>query len=823
MEDYKDIYDPDFVQWFNDRFSNFALTPPDPSIEPCLGVDGKVRPRGEWDRGPVFSATKSSSFQFMKHQLLIRDFLTSNSPYRGLLLYHGLGSGKTLTSQAVSENMKNARQVVVMTPASLRENFISELKKGGQYANEVAEAMGHVSSKQSQDKNIRSEILRKYFFISYDASNAPQQVRALPDVLDDKLLIIDEVHNLISMINSKSKKGLFMFETIMNATNLKIIMLSGTPVINDPYEIGIISNMLIGYLDSKGKRHVRPRIAEDKNKHLAFPDNINFYYHFVDDTDPDKPILKNPIKLKRHLTGQISYYAGLQPRDKILPRQTHHLVPIEMSRRQFEMYEKVRVLERQAEAKMRRRLRNSARSRTFGKTMVNLTSLFSTNVRDVVLSNFRSTSRQFSNFAFPPEIPRYVAQLGDVNAKEDDFHIGKHDVEMVNDTGIDAPEDIERSDAEINRIHAESLRMLDEDFDTLLIKELPIHSAKMHAMIQHIMKSPGSVYVYSQFRRLEGVGVFSKVLKAHGFIEYGWGDVNIKPTPMNPLPHTRDAINGRLWGSLTKAEQNSPNVFEIFHPLTYLVWPRSTTNVARRNHLLNVYNCEENKRGDLIRVFLSTKAGAEGINLMNVRQVHIMEPYWNEMRVKQAVGRAIRQCSHATLPPKDRHVDVFHYISTVDTHTTEDKTYEGKPESTDQFVQAIADRKQFIINEVERMMKEVAVDCRLNRAHNRFDDPDIRCFIPNPSMYKAFSIDLTQDPDDAEILGERKAASSVPITIRGQAYLITAIDQKILQAHLKNPNDEPDKKVIDVYDKNGFEIVYKIQLNRGVPAKIIKV
>ena len=55
------------------------------------------------------------------------------TPYRGLLLFHGLGSGKSCSSIAIAEGMKTKRQVIVMTPKSLRENYIEELKKCGDY------------------------------------------------------------------------------------------------------------------------------------------------------------------------------------------------------------------------------------------------------------------------------------------------------------------------------------------------------------------------------------------------------------------------------------------------------------------------------------------------------------------------------------------------------------------------------------------------------------------------------------------------------------------------------------------------------------------
>ena len=61
----------------------------------------------------------------------MRDYINIYSPYRGLLLYHGLGSGKTCSSIAIAEGLKSDKQIIVMTPASLRRNYIDELKNCG--------------------------------------------------------------------------------------------------------------------------------------------------------------------------------------------------------------------------------------------------------------------------------------------------------------------------------------------------------------------------------------------------------------------------------------------------------------------------------------------------------------------------------------------------------------------------------------------------------------------------------------------------------------------------------------------------------------------
>ena len=47
-----------------------------------------------------------------------RDYLNLHSPYRGLLLYHGLGSGKSCSSIAIAEGMKHGKKIIVLLPAS---------------------------------------------------------------------------------------------------------------------------------------------------------------------------------------------------------------------------------------------------------------------------------------------------------------------------------------------------------------------------------------------------------------------------------------------------------------------------------------------------------------------------------------------------------------------------------------------------------------------------------------------------------------------------------------------------------------------------------
>jgi hypothetical protein len=67
----------------------------------------------------------------LTHQKIIRDYMNLYTPYRGLLLYHGLGAGKTCGSIGIAEAMKSSKKIIVMTPASLRRNYLEEIKKCG--------------------------------------------------------------------------------------------------------------------------------------------------------------------------------------------------------------------------------------------------------------------------------------------------------------------------------------------------------------------------------------------------------------------------------------------------------------------------------------------------------------------------------------------------------------------------------------------------------------------------------------------------------------------------------------------------------------------
>jgi DNA replication protein DnaC len=74
-------------------------------------------------------------FTFQPQQLLLSELLYSNyAPWniddaiRGILLFHQIGAGKTCTSIAIAEKLKKKKKIIVILPAALIGNYITELK-----------------------------------------------------------------------------------------------------------------------------------------------------------------------------------------------------------------------------------------------------------------------------------------------------------------------------------------------------------------------------------------------------------------------------------------------------------------------------------------------------------------------------------------------------------------------------------------------------------------------------------------------------------------------------------------------------------------------
>ena len=619
------------LQNLEKKYNNYKVTKEDLKANPC-------------------KKKQTSERTLMKHQAFITEFMKNETNHRGLLLFHEMGSGKTLASLSVSESLN--RKVIVLLPAALKSNWIKELGKlNPSYKLPSNLKQLSESEQRKKKKEINNNISKKYDFISHNAYNTAEQLKRLvnknnskkndenennldnemvfkklkKNSLDDKLLIIDEVHNLLSNVMSEnSKNGTAIFDMIMNARNLKILALSATPAVNDPYELALLFNMLRG------------KMIINNQKFNAFPDQYHtFKEYFINDI---QNVIKNKLIFQERINGLVSFVKGAREDDiEIFPKQNSIVEKIPMSEYQYKYYGIARYeeFEKEKKGKQFKNLRTSAPK--YKKP-------FSDDTID-----FKTNSRTVSNFVFPEDIEKPKSK-------------------KLNETIV-----------EYNKRVTERLDELTENH---LVKKLHIYSPKIKKIMENISKlKKGLILIYSNFVTVEGLGILMRVLKFNGYTNYL--DKNNKG---------RDYF---------KFAEYSGNIDD-----------------KSRDTIIKKYTSKNNQYGKDIRLLLITSAGAEGLDLRNIRQVHIMEPYWHNVRTRQAIGRAVRLCSHVDLPVNERNVSVYIYVATTPEKKVTKVKYREK-ETTDEFLYKRSIKKEKLLGTFLRAMKEVAIDCKLNFERNK--------------------------------------------------------------------------------------------------------
>lgn len=203
------------------------------------------------------------------------------------------------------------------------------------------------------------------------------------------------------------------------------------------------------------------------------------------------------------------------------------------------------------------------------------------------------------------------------------------------------------------------------------------YSKKFSKILSKINRAQGPTFVYSNFKDIGGIRSYIQYLEYNGYKDY------------------------RKHGPGKKR---------------YAIWSGDEPHHVKEE-IKYVFNKKENADGKMIKIMLGSPSIKEGVSLLRVSQVHIMEPYWNMARMLQIIGRAIRFCSHKDMPRDRREVEVYLYLS----------TYPGE-KTTDEYIWAMAQRKQLIIDKFEKLLKESAIDCNLFYHRNVYKKEDpLKC------------------------------------------------------------------------------------------------
>jgi len=923
------------------------------------------------------SGSGSGAFSLLTHQKIVRDYLNLYTPYRGLLLYHGLGSGKTASSIAIAEGMKTTKKILVMTPASLRDNYMEELKKAGDFLykrnqywewvsveknpeyldtlssilhlsveyikkkkgawlvnvskpSNYTEIAEDYAKKKSLEDQIDEMIHVKYSFINYNGLRTPKLKELTHNftrnIFDDKVIIIDEAHNFISRIVNKlgkekdvplDKHGnkehlpramfLKLYEMLLSARNARVVLLTGTPIVNYPNEIAILFNILRGYIktweipiqvesgagsETKSKldveffrdlfsreklldyldyssvkktlyvtrnpfgfhnKYTRPNkyvgVSDERNasskvtatedvtvenaiifkdsmsdedfekrillvlqragvevkknniyikNYTALPDKLDkFLARFIDSKTNE---LQNVELFKRRIIGLTSYFRSAQ--EELLPRYEktdmyHHVVKVPMSDFQFRIYENERKEERKMEKTAKSKKKGSGDGGV-GGDMNELYNQGGANAKSV--STYRIFSRFICNFVVPVPGGRPKPKMFSKTSEEDDNKVGEIVAKEAEDAvdadmgvvegeeGVIEGDDILNAvgDNDYKRRLGDSLKELRTRASEFLTPEaLKSYSPKYLAILENIIKPEhlGLHLVYSQFRSYEGIEVFSMVLEQNGFARF-----KIKRNSANGwvLDVDEDDWGKPMYALYTGTEDKMER--EIIRKIYNGAWNEIPQNIA--SELREISN--NNNMGEIIKVFMITSSGSEGINLTNTRYVHIMDPYWHPVRIEQVIGRARRICSHKNLSEALQTVEVFIYLMTFTKKQIESddsielnlkdvsKLIRNRPITSDEYLYEIATIKEKLNQQLIHAIKETAIDCVV---YSKKSKENLHCLSFGEPNNKTASYHPSIDEDQVDTLAtinKRKIEwSGVEVTIQGVKYISRKINPKL--------------------------------------------
>ena len=201
------------------------------------------------------------------------------------------------------------------------------------------------------------------------------------------------------------------------------------------------------------------------------------------------------------------------------------------------------------------------------------------------------------------------------------------------------------------------------------------HSSKFALILDIIKKSKGVIFVYSYLVEM-GCNLFAMCLEEHGY---------------EPAIGTR-----MLKSTANEIERGSKGKYIII---------TSDISENERRKALDRLKSQENKEGHDIKIIIGSQAISEGVDLSFVRQVHVLEWWWNMSKIEQVVGRGIRTCSHQALPFEDQNCTVYLHIC---------KFPDSDKEVIDEFYyRTMVEAKAKSIATVKHIIMESAMDCPL--------------------------------------------------------------------------------------------------------------
>jgi len=740
----------------------------------------------------------NASFELMPHQIFVKNFLSLQTPYNSLLLYHGLGSGKTCSAIGIAEEMRAymkqigmKQRIMVVAAPNVQENFKMQLFDerrlreidgvwniqsclGNSMLREINPTSLKGLPKDKIISQIRNIIQHSYLFMGYielanyirkktiigeqSGYSAEEkkkiEIRNIRRFFDNRLIIIDEVHNIrLNKDNDEGKVSQLLMKVAKYSQNMRLLLLSATPMYNNYDEI----IWLVNIMNLNDKRGVI-RSAEIFTSKGSFKDER---------LDANGIVIEEGGEslLQRKMTGYISYVRGENPYTfpyRIYPSifsPTHTFLE---NANILENLNKVtqalmgnpvkqfaipieQINGRPIEAPLKHtplyvseigEYQEKAYQLVIKKVEADMTNS-KINFEDMDKFGFRllQTPLEVLNMVYPSE--NLDKQIANGELAEADESIIDEEKErdprttMIGKRGLYKTMDfVDDSQKKIPLKHSYSYKpAFLEKYGPIFQEDvLPKYSSKISNIIQAIKKSKGIVMVYSQYID-GGVIPLALALEEMGFARYGSSN---NTTSLFTEPRT-DPLNAKTMKPRGQMIDKTK-----FRQAKYTLITGDKAFSPNNAQDIQEVVRPENKDGEFVKVVIISKAGSEGLDFKNIRQIHILDPWYNLNRIEQIIGRAVRNMSHCALPFEERNVEIYMHSTYLNENP--------KQEAADVYVYRLAQNKAVIIGKVTRLMKEIAVDCIVNIGQTNFTVNKMASLVENQNIEIELSTEQKKIP-----------------------------------------------------------------------------
>ena len=701
---YPDIDDPDFATRLFQKMEFAELS--SEGVEP----DTCDKSQTAFDTTPV--------------QRLIARFLHPSTPYRGVLLNHGVGVGKTCTAVTVAEmylDLLPSNKVFIVAPVAIAQGFRrtifdigkltrtskEEFKLSGMYwksnqctGNTYLRLAG-LEAEPNLDviqRDVEASIRKRYKIFSYGGfaswvtQNADKVIPAhiqgeernnkrrqnILRLFSDHLIIIDEAHNLrdktkdeISEMRDEVSEEELSDEVNPKKTDDAAEGKRLSPILQEIMYVA--EGLRVMLMTATPMYNVAQEIMFLLNLLLLNDTKDQSKLINVSDVfDANGGLIRGgDEKLTKLIRRYVSYMRGENPNSFPLRLSPEH---------------------RGGTAFVKSYPRISIRKREWGPEGFTLPPTESAIMAELPL-------------IVHPAIGPLEAQLRELlsSRMKDDSHISFNLDQSIQLCNFVYPDDTYGSRAfstyfeETNKLvkfgaySAKQLKWrsksetLESVFSLKARGDVPpplvMHSPKIAAIAHSVSKAKGMSFIYSRYLK-SGALLIAIALEVAG-----WCRVMADGTPA-PLLHSNTGDHSRKpkYILLTSDEELSPNFSGLLQYAT------------------TFGNADEAANGTKVKAIIGSQVASEGLDLKCIRELHVLDGWFHLNRLEQIIGRGVRYCSHALLPEEERNCTIYLHCVALNEY-----------ETPDLFTYRVAVQKAAPIGVISRLIKVNAWDCSLNK------------------------------------------------------------------------------------------------------------